>query len=551
MSLQINMKNKHWLLLGLILYLLVTIAGLFVPIVINAAKYAQVGREILDNQDWINMTIGGEPYGQKPPLLFWIAALVFRVTGVSVISFKVALLLISLAGIYGTFKLANLFYNRKTGILAAFMWATCLGYSHFHNDIHTDTLLVVPVILSIWQYATWVKLRRDYHFYLGTLFVGVAMLTKGPVGVFIIAAAVGVHLLFTRNVKAIFNYRWLLAIPIVLLMIAPALWGLQYQFGLEGIKFFFWTNNVGRISGSYAGTNTDPFFYIHTTLYMIAPWAVFSFVGVFMQIRENVQKKWRLTSDDELYTLGGTLVYLIVNSIARAKNPHYELPVLPLISILAARWALLIFDQPQFAKLRKVIGPINLISGILFFLLSGVFLVFVFPNHNNWIWLGIALMLGGFIYVLTWKNSLNKQLTYLVLAISALLFTLKTHILPNLTSYQSGFEACRTFNKLAEDDEQLHMYTPNSRYWEVFLYSKNYGRYIVTPEEFKQINPPANDWIFTDPEGVQQLVDMQVPVDTVQILQHNSMTSLSLKFLNPKTRASKLKTRYLLQIRQD
>jgi hypothetical protein len=91
----------------------------------------------------------------------------------------------------------------------------------------------------------------------------------------------------------------------------------------------------------------------------------------------------------------------------------------------------------------------------------------------------------------------------------------------------------------------------DSRYWEVLLYSKNYGRYIVTPEEFKQINPPANDWIFTGPKGVQQLVDMHVPLDTVQVLHHNSMTSLSLKFLNPKTRSSKLKTRYLLQIRQD
>jgi 4-amino-4-deoxy-L-arabinose transferase-like glycosyltransferase len=545
------MKHKHWLLLGMILYLLVTIAGLFVPIVINAAKYAQVGREILDNQDWINMTIGGEPYDQKPPLLFWIAALVFQVTGVSVISFKAVLLLISAAGIYGTFKLASLFYCQKTGVLAAFFWATCLGYSHYHNDIHTDTLLVVPVILSIWQYAAWVKSRKDYHFYLGTLFVGLAMLTKGPVGVFIIAAAVGVHLLFTRDFKAIFNYRWLLAIPIVLLIIVPALWGLYDQFGLEGIKFYFWTNNAGRISGSYAGTNTDPFFYVHTTMYMIAPWAVFSFVGVFMQIREKVQKKWSLTSDDEFYTLGGSLLYLIVNSIARAKNPHYELPVLPLISIMAARWALLIFDQAPFAKLRKVISSINLASGIVLFLLSGVFLIFVFPNPNGWIWLVLTLMLGGFIYVLTWKNSLNKQLTYLVLAISALLFTMKTHILPNLTSYQSGFEACRIFNDQAEDDEQLHMYTMDSRYWEVLLYSKNYGRYIVTPEEFKQINPPANDWIFTGPKGVQQLVDMHVPLDTVQVLHHNSMTSLSLKFLNPKTRSSKLKTRYLLQIRQD
>ena len=284
---------------------------------------------------------------------------------------------------------------------------------------------------------------------------------------------------------------------------------------------------------------------------MIAPWAVFSFVGIFMQIREKITQKFQSTTDTEFYTLGGILVYLLILSTARAKNPHYELPVLPLISIITARWALLIYDLPQFSNLRKILSSIHVVIGILLFVLSGVFLLFVFPQANGWIWLVIGAMLGGFIYVLRWKNSLNKQLIYLVLAISALLFTLNTHILPNLTSYQSGFEACRTFNERAGNDEQLHMYTANSRYWEVFLYSKNYGRYIVRSEEFKQINPSANDWVFTGPEGVQELVDMGVPVDTVQILQHNSMTSLSFKFLNPKTRASKLKTRYLLQIRQD
>ncbi len=546
-----DMKNKHWLVLGIILYLLVNIAGLFVPIVINAAKYAQVGREILDNQDWINLTIGGEAYDQKPPLLFWIAALIFKSFGISVFAYKLGVLLISLIGIYGTFRLGKLLYDEQVGALSAFMWATCLGYAHFHNDIHTDTLLVVPVILSIWQYAAWVKSRKDYHFYQGTLLVGLAMLTKGPVAIVIIGSAVGLHLLFTRNFQAIFNYRWLLAIPIVLLMILPALWGLYDQFGLEGIKFYFWTNNFGRISGSYAGKNTDPFFYIHTTTYMIAPWLVFSFVGLFLQIREKIKLKLIPTATNEFFTLAGIVVYLVILSTAKAKNPHYELPVLPLVAIVSARWALLIFDQARYTKLRKVVSSIHLVSGILLFALSGAFLIFVFPHADVWIWLVIATMLGGFIYVLSWKNSLNKQLTYLVLAISALLFTLNSHIQPNLIHYQASFKACEVFNQEAGPNEKLHIFTPEARYWEVFLYSKNYGQYLVTSEDFKRIKPPTNDWIFTGPEGIQQLADMEIPVDTIGVFQHNSMTSLSLKFLNPKTRSSKLKTRYLLQIRQN
>jgi len=545
------MKKEKWLLLGILLYFLVNIAGLFVPIVINAAKYAQIGREILDHHNWIDLTIGGDAYDQKPPLLFWIAAMAFQFSGISVVTYKAAVLLISLIGIYDTYKLGRLLYDKRTGILAAFFWATCLGYVHYHNDIHTDTLLVVPVILSIWQYAAFFKDHKNYRFFLGTIFVGLGMLTKGPLALVLVGSAVGMHLLLTRNLKAIINYRLFTFLPIVLLMILPALWGLYDQFGMKGIKFYFWTNNIGRITGSYAGHNTDPFFYIHTTLYLIAPWAAFTFAGIFLQIREKVQKRWKFTEADEFYTLGGVFAFLIISSVAKAKNPHYELTILPLMAIPAARWAFQIFEKPDLIRLRKAIGSVHLATGIILFLLSGIFLIYVFPENRIWIWLIILLMAGAFLYVLTWEKGLNKQLTYLVLAISALLFTLNTNVLPNLSKYQSSFEACSVFNENAGPNEKLHIYNQEARYWEIFLYSKNYGRYIVTPADFKRTNPPANDWLYTGPEGVKQLAAMKVPVDTIRVFQHNSMTNLSPKFLNPKTRALKLNVRYLLRLREN
>ncbi|WP_430972686.1 ArnT family glycosyltransferase [Sunxiuqinia rutila] len=544
------MKKEKWLLLGIILYLLINISGLFIPIVINAAKYAQVGREILDNQDWINLTIGGDAYDQKPPLLFWIAAAVFRITGVSVFAFKLSVLLISLIGIYGTFKLGELLYDKRTGTLAAFFWGTCLGYVHFHNDIHTDTLLVVPVILAIWQYAAWIKFNKNSAFYLGTIFLGLALLSKGPVALVIVGSAVGLHLLFTRNLKMLLNIRSVIALFILLLSILPALWGLYQQFGMEGIKFYFWTNNAGRISGSYAGSNTDPFFYIHTSLYVIAPWAFFTFVGVFLQIKEKITQKLKITPTNEYYTLGGSLIYLLILSTARAKNPHYELAVMPLLTIIAARWAYLIFEKPQFLKLRKALGTIHLISAFVLLTLTAAFLGYVFPNRNPWIWIIIGLLTAGFVYVLRWKPGLNKQLTYLLLANSILLFTLNVHILPKLSQYQSSFQACAIFNEQAAPNEKLHIFTVESRYWEIFLYSKSYGRYIITAEDFKAINPPANDWLYTGPEGMEKLVQMNIAVDTVGVFQHKSMSSLPIKFLNPKTRASKLKPRYLVQLKE-
>lgn len=75
--------NRTFWLITILLLLVVTGLSLDLPMVVNAAKYAQVSREILDNGDWINLTIAGDPYDQKPPLMFWIGALFFSILGVS------------------------------------------------------------------------------------------------------------------------------------------------------------------------------------------------------------------------------------------------------------------------------------------------------------------------------------------------------------------------------------------------------------------------------------------------------------------------------------
>lgn len=545
------MKNLKWILLVVIVYLLINGSGLFVPIVINAAKYAQVGREILDNNDWVHLTIGGDPYDQKPPLLFWIAALVFRLTGLSVINYKAFVLLISLAGVYGTFRLGALLYGRKTGLLAAFFWATGLGYVHFHNDIHTDTLLAVPVILSVWQYAAFYRDKKSYRFYLAAVFVGLGMLTKGPVAMVIIGSAVAAHLLFTRNFREILSYRWLLAAPVVLVLILPVLWGLYGQFGIEGIKFYFWTNNMGRVTGSYAGHNHDPFFYLHTTLYVFAPWAIFGLTGIVLQLREKFRRKSGTGDTGEFYTLGGIIVFLLISSVAKAKNPHYEVAIIPLMAVIAARWAYIIWENAGYERLKKIVGTVHIFTGILMIALAAAFLTFVFPENRIPVLGTVVLLAGASVYVLFRRTGLRKQIAYLFFSSSVLLFTLNSSVLPAMSTYQSSFEACRIFNEKASSGEKLHIYTPEGRYWEIFLYSGNYGKYIVTPDDYKRIAPPAGDWLYTGPQGLNELAQMKIKLDTVAVLQHKSMSSLGIKFLNPKTRASKLQPRYLLKIRDE
>ncbi len=246
-----NLDLKWIVPLALLVYVLATVSGLFVPLIVNAAKYAQISREILESGDWINLHIAGDAYDQKPPLLFWLGAVAYKLFGISAIAYKLSVILVSFTSIFATFKLGEILYGKKTGWLAALFLATTLGFLHFHNDIHTDTLLADFVILATWQLVVFFEQKKNLNFILGLVFIGLAMLIKGPVGLAIPAFAVGAHLVLKRKFNEIFHLRWLIAFPIVGIIILPALWGLLNQFGMKGIIFYFWTNNAGRITGSY------------------------------------------------------------------------------------------------------------------------------------------------------------------------------------------------------------------------------------------------------------------------------------------------------------
>src|SRR5688500_1206528 len=47
----------------------------------NEGRYAEVAREILATRDWVTPHLNGEVFLNKPPLLFWLAALFFQVAG--------------------------------------------------------------------------------------------------------------------------------------------------------------------------------------------------------------------------------------------------------------------------------------------------------------------------------------------------------------------------------------------------------------------------------------------------------------------------------------
>ncbi len=538
-------KRIYYLLYLLIIF--TYIVGLFVDQTADAAKYISICKNLAQGGDWINIQARGIAYDQKPPLLFWLGAISFKIFGYYNWAYKLPTILFSLLGVYSIFRLGKLLYDKTTGKLAALVFCTSEMCFLYNVDVHTDALLTANVIFGIWQLMEFLQFKKWYNFVLGFVGVGLAMMSKGPIGLALPVFAIGGHLVLHKDFKNMFHVRWLLGALILLVVISPALIGLYNQFGLQGIQFYFWKNMAGRIDGSYIGNDRDYFFYIHTMAYILLPWSFFALISFFMELRTHILKKFKVLPSDEFVTIGGSVLFLIILSVAHQKAPHYMMIVTPLISIFTAKWILKIQQTTNFPKLKKVLNSIHYGSLIFIWLLTFIIPVYIWPLKGGWlVWILLLVSFVLFSVFFFRKKNFEQFKIVTVLSAIALNIVLFTVMLPSMFDYNAAIQVCKTYNLEADTGDVLYNF--NTQNDEICFYSKGESHFLHSEEEMYRIANNANSWIYTDKEGLEQIKRVNPCFEKFYTYDHNKVSTPNIKFIWPKTRQEALKIRYLLKM---
>ena len=170
-------RNAFYMLMGAAT--LVYLIGLFIPIMeVDAAQYAAISREMMENHHYLEVLNRGQNYLDKPPLLFWLCAISFKIFGVNVVAYKLPSYLFTLLGVYSVYRLAKHLYDEQTGLVAALILYTCQAFFLFNNDVRTDTLLTANVIFATWQLVRFVDTGKWKFLIAGFAGVGLAMLAS-------------------------------------------------------------------------------------------------------------------------------------------------------------------------------------------------------------------------------------------------------------------------------------------------------------------------------------------------------------------------------------
>jgi 4-amino-4-deoxy-L-arabinose transferase-like glycosyltransferase len=516
-------------------------AGLPIDVTRDAGKYATVAKEMFQSGDLVHLTIHGDAYDQKPPMLFWLGALGFTIGGISNFWFKLPVLLLVFAGFYWAYQLGKSLYNRRVGILTAVFLSFSTMHSLYSMDIHADTPLQAFITLALWQLFEFIKTRKNKHWILGFAAIGLAMLSKGPIGAAIPAFAVIGHILLKKEFRFLLDYRWYLGTVLAFVVASPALIGLMNQFGWEGIRFFFWENNVGRITGTYIQAVNDPIFYVHTLLYMFLPWVLLFFISAFSEFKMLAKNRFR---SNEYFTFSGIWVFFIIISASSNQAPNYVFSIIPLMAVLTAKWADIALEhEPGLTRIFR--GVQNYVVVLIWIMIAGL-TFYLFPLPGFLFWLVAAIAIAATFYMSKKLSEPEMRLILpSVLAFSVLMFLLNTHVFPYIFSYQAPPKAARYFTENALETEKLYNYKYPQ--YELFFYSEPQATQLKTIEDMKKAAETKGSWIFTDVDGIKDFEALQLKTDTIIEYRHLYLNRGG-RFINPKTRDNVLQPMYLIKM---
>jgi 4-amino-4-deoxy-L-arabinose transferase-like glycosyltransferase len=312
--------------------------------------YVEIAWEMLRSGDWIVPRFNTVIFTEKPILFIWAVAGLSRIAGA--ITPFISRLPSALAAFGCTFLtvwLGKTLFNRRTGLLSGFILCTSYAFAWEGRACMVDMLFTFFVTLSLcFLYRGFSREgTRKGPFILAYVTIGLAALTKGPLGIVLPAVVCLAFLVVDRKLKLIRSMMIPLGILIVIGM--QAAWYVPYlvKIGPEGRRFFYemyvYKENLLRFTSGF--DHYEPFwFYGPEILSHFLPWSPFLILCLFasrLSAGGGIQR-------DRRFPAAWFLSVLAFLTISSGKHSRYALPLYPAAALLVADFWDRVFDKHKW-----------------------------------------------------------------------------------------------------------------------------------------------------------------------------------------------------------
>lgn len=523
---------------------------------IDASQYAGISREMMKSGDYLHVYDRGQDYLDKPPFLFWVSAASMKVFGVNNFGYKFPSLLFALLAIFATYKLAKLLYGESIGRISALVLACCQGMFLMTNDIRCDTILMSWVIVAVWLIQEWIVSKKLLYLLAGCCAISFGMMTKGPIALMVPVFCFVSGWMLKREWRNFLKPAYLAGLIVIAILLVPMSVGLYQQFdlhpeklvngkhGVSGLRFFYWTQSFGRITGESPWKNdVDITFLLQNMLWSFLPWIFLLIPALVVNIVSLVRQKFRLQPGQEWLTTGGFLLTYLALGSSSYQLPHYIFVAYPLASIITARFLTDLIENGKHRTLYAVFRPLYAIVISLLLVVAGILMIYVFPAP---VFVILAWGLGIIMWLyFAFRKNLARKLLWLPAAGMIIVnVSLSNYVYPVLLQYQVGSQVGRYIYDKRIPTNDVAAYKVNDPLNCIHFYAQGNIADIGKPAD-----AAGKKFVLTMDDGLNDIKQAGFTFEIEKTGPVFKVSELTLEFLNPKTRSTVAKNYYLLKLK--
>lgn len=465
-------------------------------------NFAEAAREMIVTGDYFKVQIDFKQFWEKPPFFIWLQVLSMKIFGINEFAARFPNAIAGILTLIILFRIGREYINAEFGWLWTLSYAgTILTLLYFKSGI-IDPWFNLFIFISIYFFIPLTERESEKRWLkavLTGLFLGLAVLTKGPVAILIVVLCLIVYWVFSRFSLPI-KFFEIILISIVTALVCFLWFGVELM--NNGVWFLkeFIIYQIRLFNTQDAG-HGGPFFY-HWYILLIGcfPASLLAIKAFFLRSMADEHQRVFYRWMEIMFW-----VVLILFSIVKTKIVHYSsLTYFPLTFLSAYAMYFMIHSKTRWNKwLHFGIYSIGSLLAVL--LITFPFIMkykhlwvhlvndpFALANLNakiEWTFIdsigGVIIIIGLILYaVLNSQHHYRKAIITVFLSITTAVFFTSVLIVPKIELFSQA-SAIRFYKSLKGVDAYVQP-----------MYFKSYAHLFYTEKrKIENVNAYDHEWL--------------------------------------------------------
>ncbi len=292
-----------------------------IPLVdLDEGAFSAATMEMLIRQDFITTYLGGELRFDKPILIYWLQAASVSIFGLNEFGLRLPSAIMASLWALAIYFFTRQHCDKKSAVVALTAMATSAYIIVVGRAAVADALLNFWLCMTMLSGYKFFETGEKKYSYWGYAFIGLGLLTKGPIAVLVPGAVTLIYTLMMRSWPRFWRLAFNPVGWMITLAIALPWYVLEYlDQGMLFIDGFIFKHNVERFSETMEQHGGSIFYYL-----LLLPVILLPLTGLFLNTLRRLRTLFHGKAFDTWMWLWFVFVFVFF-SLSGTQLPHYVL----------------------------------------------------------------------------------------------------------------------------------------------------------------------------------------------------------------------------------